>query len=159
MESSDSVKVAYRPNVALILEDTTGQILIGERRDIAGAWQFPQGGIRKGESMEQALHREVQEEILLAPDSYQIQESKGPYRYQFPKGLEKYGTIGQEQHYFRALFLGEKSLLKMTDTSREFRALRWIAPNEFQISWLPPMKRLLYTKIFHDFFHLDLVNF
>ncbi len=156
MESSDSVKLAYRLNVALILEDTTGQILIGERRDIADAWQFPQGGIREGESFEQALHREVQEEILLAPNSYQVHESKGPYRYQFPKGFEKYGTTGQEQHYFRALFLGEKLLLKMKDTSHEFRTLRWIAPNEFQLSWLPPMKRSVYTKIFHDFFHLAL---
>ncbi len=155
MESS-SVKLAYRPNVALILEDSAGQVLIGERRDAAGSWQFPQGGVHEGESLEEALHREVQEEVLLSPPCYRIRESKGPYRYQFPKGVEKFGSIGQEQYYFRAEFLKEKSLLKMEDPSEEFRVLRWIAPNEFKINWLHPMKRAVYTLIFQDFFNLTI---
>ncbi|PWU10138.1 MAG: NUDIX domain-containing protein [Verrucomicrobia bacterium] len=155
---SDSVLLTYRPNVALILENTEGQILIGERRDVAEAWQFPQGGVEDGESFEQALYREVKEEILLTPESYRILESKGPYRYQFPKGFEKYRALGQEQHYFRALLLGEKSLLKMEDTSCEFRALRWIAPNAFRISWLPLMKQPVYQKVFQDFFQLTLMS-
>lgn len=155
-DSVQPARLGYRPNVALILEDGAGKVLIGERRDIVGAWQFPQGGVRKGESHQEALLREVEEEVLLSPYCYEIQESKGPYRYQFSKGFEKYPAIGQEQYYYRALFLGDKSQMKMEDTSPEFRALRWIAPSEFQLTWLPPMKQPVYAEIFHDFFHLNI---
>ena len=152
MENS-LARPTYRPNVAFILENAAGQVLIGERRDIAGSWQFPQGGVHQGESLEEALYREVEEEILLPSWRYRMNQLKGPYRYQFSKGLEKKGAIGQEQHYFHALLLREELPLKMKDTSREFRALRWITPNEFQLKWLAPMKWMVYTQVFQDFFN------
>ena len=49
----------YRENVAAILRNRRGEILVCERLDHAGAWQFPQGGIDAGETPEQALVREV----------------------------------------------------------------------------------------------------
>ena len=62
----------YRANVAILLLDAEERVLICERAKIPDAWQFPQGGVDKGESLEDALFREVREEIGLPPWSYQI---------------------------------------------------------------------------------------
>jgi 8-oxo-dGTP pyrophosphatase MutT (NUDIX family) len=62
-----SQQFRYRPNVAAIVQRHDGKILIGERSDVPGAWQFPQGGVKKSETVEQALARELKEEISLEP--------------------------------------------------------------------------------------------
>ena len=67
----DSVTEGFRNNVALLLERRDGKIFLGERVDRHEAWQFPQGGVDAGESLETALHREVKEEIGLATFSRQ----------------------------------------------------------------------------------------
>jgi putative (di)nucleoside polyphosphate hydrolase len=150
------MKFLYRANVALILENADGKVLIGERRDMVGSWQFPQGGVRHGESLEEALYREVEEEVLLLPYHYRIHQSKGPYHYRFPKAWRKGEIIGQRQHYFHALLLSEEISLKGRDTSDEFRSLRWIDPGEFQLKWLHPMKWEVYTQVFRDFFKMKI---
>ena len=57
----------YRPNVAAIVLSAkyphTCEIFIASRTDVDNAWQFPQGGIDEGESAEDALYRELEEEI------------------------------------------------------------------------------------------------
>jgi putative (di)nucleoside polyphosphate hydrolase len=156
MDTQTESSLVYRPSVALILEDPRGQVLIGERRDVPGSWQFPQGGVAETESLEEALHREVEEEILLPPHRYSIQQLKGPYRYLFEEGMARNGWCGQEQLYFHARLLTDEPPLKMNDTSKEFRALRWIAPPEFRMNWLPPMKWKVYKQVFKDFFGEDI---
>ena len=91
---------SYRPNVAAVLQNTGGQLLLGERLGFPGSWQFPQGGLHAGESAEAGLHREIWEELSLAPMDYTILDQRGPYRYLFPAGITKKGFQGQEQHYF-----------------------------------------------------------
>jgi len=150
------MKFLYRANVAFILENTDGEVLIGERGDIAGSWQFPQGGVRNGESLEEALLREVEEEVFLLPHHYYIRQSKGPYYYRFPKVWRKGKIVGQRQHYFHALFLPEKISPKLRGPSDEFRSLRWIKTDEFQLKWLHPMKRGVYTRVFLDFFNVKI---
>ena len=51
----------YRANVGIILSREDGRVLWA-RRIGQNAWQFPQGGIRKSETPEQALFRELAEE-------------------------------------------------------------------------------------------------
>lgn len=146
----------YRPNVAAILQDSDGSILICERADCPGAWQFPQGGIARGETPEDALKRELEEELSLAPSAYLLAESHGPYRYLFPEGRTKEGFDGQEQRYFRVELGAEKSAINPATAHREFRATRWIRPEEFQLAWLPPMKQPVYAAVFTAFFGLTL---
>ena len=56
----------YRPNVAIVLVNARNQVFWGKRvRE--HAWQFPQGGIKPGETPEQAMYRELNEETGLAP--------------------------------------------------------------------------------------------
>lgn len=55
----------YRKAIAAVIIDNEGRILMCERRDISGAWQFPRGGIEEGENPETALTRELNEELGL----------------------------------------------------------------------------------------------
>ena len=52
----------YRPNVAIVLVNQRNQVFWGKRVN-EHAWQFPQGGIKPGETPEQAMYRELEEEI------------------------------------------------------------------------------------------------
>jgi putative (di)nucleoside polyphosphate hydrolase len=144
--------MTYRPGVAAILQDRSGRILICERSDTPGAWQFPQGGIASGEEPVAALAREVLEEISIPRASYSIVVVRGPYRYRFPAGLTKKGFRGQAHHYFLLRLRGPKSLINTAVANAEFRQARWIRPDEFDLAWLPAMKRRAYRRVFRDFF-------
>ncbi len=146
----------FRLNVAAIIMKPDGKILIGERTNVANAWQFPQGGVKRSETLQEALRRELQEEVSLAPRHYQVIESKGPYRYLFPAGRTKEGFHGQEQIYFLIQFTGNDSDLNAETKEPEFTNIRWIKPSEFKIDWVPEFKQAVYQQVFADFFGLDL---
>jgi putative (di)nucleoside polyphosphate hydrolase len=146
----------FRPNVGAILRRPDGRILIGERADRAGCWQFPQGGIQMSETPEEALQRELQEEVSLPPDSYRITDRRGPYRYLFAPGRKKEGFDGQEQNYFLVDLLPSHPEPSPYTPDPEFRSIRWIWPDEYQISWVPPFKRDVYRQVMSDFFQVQL---
>lgn len=146
---------AYRPNVAFILRNASGEILICERSDWAGCWQFPQGGVKPSETLTEALHREVEEELGLHPEAYRVLSSRGPYRYLFGEGRKKRGFDGQEQHYFLGELANDRAEIRF-DGAHEFRAARWIAPSAYQLDWIAPMKRPVYVEVFRDFFSVKL---
>ena len=148
----------YRPNVAAIISDDAGRILIGERIDVAGAWQFPQGGIDRHEAPEAALVRELAEELSLAPENYEVGEFRGPYRYLFEPGRTKEGFQGQEQTYFRVTLVGSTEHIDLATAHPEFRSIRWIRPEDFSLGWLPPVKRAVYSQVFRDFFGVRLAE-
>jgi len=143
---------SYRPNVALILARPSGEVLICERGDAPGSWQFPQGGIEPGESPEVALEREMREEIGLLPGFYRVTGRRGPYRYLFADGYKKGGFDGQEQHYFLASLVGGGDPVRVGGESKEFIGHRWIEPHEFQLAWVARMKREVYRQVLADFF-------
>lgn len=146
----------YKLNVAAILRNAAGKILVCERYDVRGAWQFPQGGVDEGEDIEQALARELREEISLRPDDYVVLERKGPYRYLFGNGRTKKGFHGKEQHYFLAELTVPASRIDVETEHPEFQDTRWVAPSEFDLDWLPEMKREVYRSVFKDFFNVIL---
>jgi len=147
----DTVSPIYRPNVAAIIRRPDNKVLVGERSDRPGSWQFPQGGIKTRETPEEALERELFEEVGLSGGSYRILERKEPYRYLFDNGRTKDGYHGQEQIYFLVELL--PGFEPQHETSEpEFRALRWIDPAEFNIKWVPPFKRDVYRQVLNLFF-------
>lgn len=146
----------YRPGVAAIIRDAAGLILIGERDDTPGAWQFPQGGRAPDEAPEVALARELREETSLEPADYRVLERRGPYRYLFPPGRTKEGYRGQAHEYFLAELLAPASRVNVHTPEPEFRAVRWIAPAEFSLAWVAEMKREVYRQLFRDFFGLEI---
>lgn len=151
----------FRPNVAALMVRPEGQLLICERWNLPGAWQFPQGGVDPGETDEDALFREVREEIGLKPAHYRVLESRGGYRYLYPeevrkKKLRKHGCAGQEQVYFLCEVEEEAPEVDVNQRPREFGAYRWIQPEEFDLDWLPKFKREVYREVMRDFFEVEL---
>ena len=151
-ETAPAEEPLLRLNVAAILQNREGKILICERLNTPGAWQFPQGGVDKGETLEQALARELVEEISVKPRHYRVIKSNGPYRYVYGENRLVKGFHGKEQHYFLAEFTGPEKAVDVKTKHPEFRDARWVLPQEFDIAWLPPMKREVYQAVFHDFF-------
>jgi putative (di)nucleoside polyphosphate hydrolase len=145
-------EIRYRANVAAILRNARGRILICERLGVGNAWQFPQGGIDEGETPEQALVRELWEEIGVQAAEIRIVERKGPYWYLYGNGRIKRGHHGKEQLYFLCDYTGLDAQINVDTKHPEFQAYRWIAPEDFQLDWLPEMKREVYKAVFADFF-------
>ena len=54
----------FRANVGIVLMRGAGEVFLGRRTGGRG-WQFPQGGVRRGEQLEEALYRELHEEVGL----------------------------------------------------------------------------------------------
>lgn len=149
--------ILYRPNVAAILQREDGKIFIAERINIPGAWQFPQGGVDDGETADQALFRELAEEIGVQAELLKVISRREGYRYAFPKGRLKYGIYGgQEQIYYLCCFSGTDADFNLAATHQEFASFRWIEPREFDLEWTPKFKRNVYRQVMRDFFQLDL---
>lgn len=145
--------ILYRPNVAAILRNPLGEILIAERLRNPDAWQFPQGGVDEGENEEQAMLRELHEEIGVTPNLVRVVQKRDGYRYAFPEARLKYGIYGgQEQTYFLCDYLGEDADIRLDAHEQEFGQFRWIAPEEFKLEWVPKFKRAVYRAVLADFF-------
>lgn len=124
----------FRPNVGIIISNSQGQLLWARRIGGQDAWQFPQGGIRQGESPEAALYRELDEEVgLTAKDVKIIVSTRGWLRYCLPKHLMRHQTsplcIGQKQKWFLLqLTSGEDQIcLTPNDQKAEFDHWRWVS--------------------------------
>ena len=100
-----SKKDTYRPNVAMIIVSHNypekKEIFIAQRNDLLDIWQFPQGGIDKGEEVKEALFREMEEEIGTA-DAEIVAEYPEWISYDFPEKVAKKMRPykGQTQRYF-----------------------------------------------------------
>jgi putative (di)nucleoside polyphosphate hydrolase len=145
----------YRLNVAGILRDPHGRILICERLGKRGSWQFPQGGVDPGETLEGALARELYEEIGVTPEQTEVRNQKGPYRYDFEGAVVK-GFNGKDQHFFLVHYHGPEDAVCLDMPHPEFQSYRWILPETFELKWLPPMKRSMYRSVFADLLWINL---
>jgi len=141
----------YRPNVAAILHRADGRVLIAQRSDFPESWQFPQGGIDAGESPEAAVRREVFEEVGVPPTAYELGPRRGPYRYDFPGGLDRRGFAGQEQWYFLCrMHEWPTPEINLAETCGEFLAVRWVDLADFPVHLAPPMKQDVYRAVLRD---------
>ena len=123
----------FRPNVGIVLSNDLGQVLWARRVGGHDAWQFPQGGINEDESLEEALFRELHEEVGLTADSVQIlARTRGWLRYRLPKRLRRYnsspGFKGQKQKWFLLKMLADDELVCMNlSVKPEFDYWRWVS--------------------------------
>lgn len=152
----------YRANVAALLVNEEGLLLVCERLQHKGAWQFPQGGVDEGEEHDAALLREVQEEVGLWPEDYVVEESRGGYCYEFPphvrasKPPHKARFVGQEQRYYLCRVKKGAREVNLMQEPREFGQAQWIEPEKFELSWVPEFKQTVYREVMRDFFGVEL---
>jgi putative (di)nucleoside polyphosphate hydrolase len=126
----------YRPNVGIILINGRNEVFWGKRIG-EHAWQFPQGGINHGESPEQAMYRELWEELGLRPQHVRIVgRTRDWLRYDVPRNWVRRewrsAYRGQKQIWYLLRMVGRDCdvCLRATDHP-EFDAWRW---NEY---WIP----------------------
>ncbi len=121
----------YRPNVGIILLGDNGKVFFAKRYHDNG-WQFPQGGINSDETSEEAMYRELYEEIGLKPEHVELLGSTpGWLRYKLPKKFQRKHSkplcIGQKQVWYLLKFTGEESVLSLNHTdSPEFDDWKWV---------------------------------
>jgi putative (di)nucleoside polyphosphate hydrolase len=97
----------YRPNVGIVLLNGANEVFWGKRVG-QHSWQFPQGGIQHGESPEEAMYRELHEEVGLLPEHVQIVgRTRDWLRYDVPEEFLRRQTTGRMQ---RASYRGQKLL-------------------------------------------------
>lgn len=123
----------FRPNVGIILTNRQGQVLWARRVGGQDAWQFPQGGIQKDEDPEQALYRELYEEVgLQRSDVKIIARTRGWLRYRLPRRLLRHGSnplcIGQKQKWFLLQLQSDDSAISLVNGGpAEFDHWRWVS--------------------------------
>jgi putative (di)nucleoside polyphosphate hydrolase len=144
----------YRANVGIILVNTEGGLFWAKRVG-EDAWQFPQGGIRKSESAEQAVYRELLEEVGVTKDSVELIGSTQDWlRYNIPDHLiRRHQTpccIGQKQRWFLLRFTGDEADVCLDKCEKpEFDQWRWVdqlVPPRSVISF----KRSVYTEALNE---------
>lgn len=130
---ADSVidRDGFRANVGIILTNREGKLLWARRCGHDG-WQFPQGGILRSETPEEALFRELKEEIGLEPaDVELLGQTRGWLRYRLPKRYIRYRSrplcIGQKQRWYLLRLLASESKVRLDLTEKpEFDQWRWV---------------------------------
>ncbi|CAG9181677.1 RNA pyrophosphohydrolase [Cupriavidus laharis] len=120
----------FRPNVGIILINARNEVFWGKRIG-EHSWQFPQGGIKYGETPEQAMYRELHEEIGLLPEHVRIVgRTRDWLRYEVPDKFirrEIRGHYrGQKQIWFLLRMAGRDCDVHLRATDHpEFDAWRW----------------------------------
>jgi putative (di)nucleoside polyphosphate hydrolase len=119
--------------VGIVLANDRGQVLWARRVGGRDAWQFPQGGINAGESPEEALYRELHEEVGLLPQQVEVLgATRGWLRYRLPKRFIRKGQnpvcIGQKQKWFLLRMLEDDKAVKLDLNAKpEFDYWRWVS--------------------------------
>ncbi|MEQ1819479.1 MAG: RNA pyrophosphohydrolase [Terricaulis sp.] len=148
----------YRPNVGLALFHTNGLVFLGKRVATEGPyqWQMPQGGVDRGEKVEEAAYRELEEEIGVRSAHVDlIEETPDWLHYDFPidvrtKMKPRGRYLGQRQKWFAFRFKGRDSDIRLDTHTPEFVDWRWAALDSAP-GLVIPFKRPVYEEVARRF--------
>lgn len=120
--------MSYRRNVVAVITNKKGQVLFCKQRTKSrfGQWQFPQGGIEKGETPRKAVLRELREETGIKKLPI-LGRTKKWIKYKWPRRLMRPNEkrVGQKQIYF--LFDGSKLDIRKLRPTEDFVGYRWVS--------------------------------
>ncbi|WP_341503043.1 RNA pyrophosphohydrolase [Gallaecimonas sp. GXIMD4217] len=145
----------FRPNVGIVICNQKGQVFWA-RRHGQHSWQFPQGGIHDGESPEQAMYRELWEEVGLHKKDVKILAvSRHWLRYRLPKRMVRRDQnpvcIGQKQKWFLLQLVGPESAVNFRATGHpEFDDWRWVS-YWYPVRQVVSFKRDVYRRMMKEF--------
>src|SRR5258706_13509916 len=119
----------YRANVGIVLMHADGRLFLGRRSGGRG-WQFPQGGMRRGEAAEQSLYRELREEVgLSAADVRLLGQTRRWLRYRLPRRYLRLGQkplcVGQKQRWFLLQLRTADTAIRFDPTAEPPEFDRW----------------------------------
>jgi putative (di)nucleoside polyphosphate hydrolase len=135
----------FRPNVGIVIANDAGRLLWARRVGGRDSWQFPQGGINDGEKPEDALYRELKEEVGLDPEAVEILAStRGWLRYRLPRRFQRKGQsplcVGQKQKWYLLRLLADDGAVNLSDCDKpEFDHWQWV-------SYWYPLNQVVYFK-------------
>ncbi len=147
-------KDLYRPNVAMIIVSNDypqiKEVFVARRDDMKNIWQFPQGGIDKGEEVIDALFREMKEEIGTKKAKI-IAEYPDWISYDFPDGSSKKMKpyLGQNQRYF-LVKLKKKAKINLATKHPEFDEYKFVNIDD-ALSEMSHFKKPVYEKVIEYF--------
>jgi putative (di)nucleoside polyphosphate hydrolase len=114
-----------------VIVDEAGRVLLLERSDRPGAWQFPQGGLLEDEDPETAVWREVHEETGLTSREIELTARyPEPLVYELPDRAQRKKTgMGQVQYWFFFRMRNSSTDVPLP-ADGEFRSWRWASFDE-----------------------------
>ncbi len=151
---SDAPK--YRRNVAAVIMDAGGNVLVGKKKQSSRFIHFPQGGVKKKETFEEALWREITEETGLALDGLKIVARLAGLSYDYRrKNRKREKWAGQEQTYY--LISCEGVCPPVSEhSSSEFGVLEWVPAQTLTPELFVSFKRLVVAEVLKAFFPSDM---
>lgn len=137
----------FRAGVGAVIVNNDGLVLALERKDVPGAWQFPQGGLDGDEKPLEAVKREILEETGIEENDLALLSTAPRWlAYELPREMrsKKIGR-GQVQRWFLFRFTGLDEAITLGD-KKEFNAWKWMLMAEM-ISSVVPFRHPVYQEI------------
>ena len=144
----------YRLNVGLVIVNRKGQLWWGRRVGTEEAWQFPQGGLQPQETLQDALYRELVEELGLPADAVAcLGKTKRWLRYRLPTSFRSSDAhyVGQKQRWFLLRLLADETAISLNQTDHpEFDQWCWV-DYWYPLQHVIAFKRSVYRAVLTEF--------
>jgi putative (di)nucleoside polyphosphate hydrolase len=145
---------SYRAGIGMMIVNHENKIFVGQRLNLVQeAWQMPQGGIDPHEDPDQAMLRELTEEIGTSNVEI-IVKSKKWYQYDLPSQVRARvwnGQFrGQKQLWYALRFKGTDKEINIHTPHPEFCAWKWVNKEEL-LNLIVPFKKDIYIQVLDEF--------
>lgn len=148
MDSTFVDTLPWRLNVGFIILNNASQVWMGRRTGLWNTpWQFPQGGIDQGECPEQAMWRELKEEVGLKDCTIlSVYPHWLSYKIPVEQAIQQ-GFQGQKQQWYLLLYQGCDDIIQINS---EFCQWAWVPWTDLEIVtrlMVAPFKRHVYMAL------------
>lgn len=144
-----------RKGIGAIVLNNKNQVILFQRADYPENWQAPEGGIDEGETPKEALYRELNEEIGLSKDDFDIIASRDEsFNYTFDEEIKKkFNCDGQAKYFFVTRLKNDNFKFKFDNKEDEIEFLNFkvLDNNKDLAKNVPPFKKGIYEEVLEYF--------